>query len=92
MIEVRPAVSTDVETITYYNIALCRETEGREQWGQPLTELRAICGEDFISYPGSAWARTASEAPPPGSLSYHPTQARSIATDEANPGPQHYAA
>ena len=65
MIEVMPAVSTDVETITYYNIALCRETEGRAQWCQPLTELRAICGEYFILYPGSAWARTALEAPPP---------------------------
>ncbi|MCU0709561.1 MAG: GNAT family N-acetyltransferase [Pirellula sp.] len=30
MIEIRPAVSTDVETIAHFNIALCRETEGRE--------------------------------------------------------------
>jgi hypothetical protein len=30
MIEIRQAVSTDVETITQFNIALCRETEGRE--------------------------------------------------------------
>lgn len=30
MIEIRQAVSTDVETIARFNIALCRETEGRE--------------------------------------------------------------
>lgn len=30
MIEIRQAVSADVETITHFNIALCRETEGRE--------------------------------------------------------------
>ncbi|MFN7842313.1 MAG: GNAT family N-acetyltransferase [Pirellula sp.] len=30
MIEIRQAISTDVETITLFNIALCRETEGRE--------------------------------------------------------------
>lgn len=30
MIEIRQAVSSDVETIALYNIALCRETEGRE--------------------------------------------------------------
>jgi hypothetical protein len=29
MIEIRQAVSTDVETIAQFNIALCRETEGR---------------------------------------------------------------
>ena len=30
MIEIRPAVSSDVETIAQYNIELCCETEGRE--------------------------------------------------------------
>ena len=30
MIEIRQAISTDVDTITLFNIALCRETEGRE--------------------------------------------------------------
>jgi GNAT superfamily N-acetyltransferase len=30
MIEIRQAATTDVETIAHYNIALCRETEGRE--------------------------------------------------------------
>jgi predicted GNAT family acetyltransferase len=30
MIEIRQAVSSDVETIADYNIALCRETEGRD--------------------------------------------------------------
>ena len=28
MIEIRQAVSTDVETIAHFNISLCRETEG----------------------------------------------------------------
>ena len=46
----------------------------------------------LVSYPGSAWVRTALEAPPPGSLSYHPSQARSSATDEANSGLKHHAA
>jgi len=61
MIEVRQAASTDVETIAYYNIALCKETEGREL--DPVTVTRGV--RRFISYPGSAWARTALEAPPP---------------------------
>ncbi|MCU0713540.1 MAG: GNAT family N-acetyltransferase [Pirellula sp.] len=30
MIEIRQAAASDVETIANYNIALCRETEGRE--------------------------------------------------------------
>ena len=30
MIEIRQAAASDVETIAHYNIALCRETEGRE--------------------------------------------------------------
>lgn len=30
MIEIRQALPRDVETIAHYNIALCRETEGRE--------------------------------------------------------------
>ena len=30
MIKIRQAVDTDVETIARFNIALCRETEGRE--------------------------------------------------------------
>jgi ribosomal protein S18 acetylase RimI-like enzyme len=30
MIEIRQALPSDVETIAYYNIELCRETEGRE--------------------------------------------------------------
>lgn len=30
MIEIRQAASTDVDTIARYNVALCRETEGRE--------------------------------------------------------------
>lgn len=30
MIEIRRAVSSDLETIARFNIALCRETEGRE--------------------------------------------------------------
>jgi hypothetical protein len=88
MMEIRQAVSTDVETITQFNIALCRETEGREL--DPVTVTHGV--RRFVSYPGSAWARTALEAPPPGSLSCHPAQARSSATDEANPGLKHHAA
>jgi len=91
MIEVRQAVSTYVETIAYYNIALCRETEVREL--DPVTVTHGV--RRFISYPGSAgsaWACTALEVPPPGSLSYHPSQGRSIATTKSNPGPLHHAA
>jgi GNAT superfamily N-acetyltransferase len=40
MIEVRQAVSTDVETITQFNIALCRETEGREL--DPVTVIKGV--------------------------------------------------
>ena len=40
MIEIRQAVSTDVETIADYNIALCRETEGREL--DPATVTRSV--------------------------------------------------
>ena len=30
MIEIRQAVSSDVETISHFNVALCRDTEGRD--------------------------------------------------------------
>ena len=40
MIEIRPAVSTDVETIAQFNIALCRETEGREL--DPVTVTNGV--------------------------------------------------
>jgi hypothetical protein len=50
MMEIRQAVSTDVETITQFNIALCRETEGREL--DPVTVTHGV--RRFVSYPGSA--------------------------------------
>ena len=40
MIEIRQAVSTDVETIAHFNIALCRETEGREL--DPVTVTNGV--------------------------------------------------
>ena len=40
MIEIRPAVSTDVEIIAQFNIALCRETEGREL--EPVTVTNGV--------------------------------------------------
>ena len=40
MIEIRQAVSTDVETIAQFNIALCRETEGREL--DPVTVTHGV--------------------------------------------------
>lgn len=47
MIEIRQAVSTDVETITQFNIALCRETEGREL--DPTTVTAGVTR--FVSEP-----------------------------------------
>lgn len=38
MIEIRQAVSADAETVTNFNIALCRETEGRELDRMTVTE------------------------------------------------------
>ena len=40
MIEIRQALSSDVETITQFNIALCRETEGREL--DPVTVTNGV--------------------------------------------------
>ena len=40
MIEIRLAVSADVETIAHFNIALCRETEGREL--DPVTVTNGV--------------------------------------------------
>lgn len=47
MIEIRQAVSTDVETIAHFNIALCRETEGREL--DPVTVTNGV--GRFVSEP-----------------------------------------
>ena len=47
MLEIRPAVSTDVETIAHFNIALCRETEGREL--DPVTVTNGV--RRFVSEP-----------------------------------------
>ncbi len=47
IIEIRQAVSDDVETIAEFNIALCRETEGREL--DPLTVLEGV--RRFVSEP-----------------------------------------
>ncbi len=47
MVEIRRAVSTDVETIALYNIALCRETEGREL--DPVTVTNGV--RRFVSEP-----------------------------------------
>ncbi len=40
MIEIRQAVSNDVETVACFNIALCRETEGREL--DPVTVTNGV--------------------------------------------------
>lgn len=40
MIEIRQAVSADVETIAQFNIALCRETEAREL--EPVTVANGV--------------------------------------------------
>jgi GNAT superfamily N-acetyltransferase len=45
MIKIRPAVFTDVETIAQFNIALCRETEGREL--DPVTVTNGV--KRFVS-------------------------------------------
>ena len=47
MIEIRQAVSTDVETMAHFNIALCRETEGREL--DPVTVTNGV--RRFFSEP-----------------------------------------
>ena len=47
MIEIRQAVSTDVETIAHFNIALCRETEGWER--DPVTVTNGV--RRFVSEP-----------------------------------------
>ena len=47
MIDIRRAVSTDVETIALFNIALCRETEGREL--DPVTVTNGV--RRFVSEP-----------------------------------------
>ncbi|MBL8873420.1 MAG: hypothetical protein JNK90_26805, partial [Planctomycetaceae bacterium] len=47
MIQIRQALSSDVETITQYNIALCRETEGREL--DPATVTQGV--KRFVSEP-----------------------------------------
>ena len=47
MIEIRPAVDADVETIAGFNIALCRETEEREL--DPVTVLEGV--RRFVSEP-----------------------------------------
>ncbi len=40
MMQIRQAVSTDVDTIAHFNIALCRETEGREL--DPVTVAHGV--------------------------------------------------
>ncbi len=46
MFEIRQAMSTDVETIAHFNIALCRETEGRELDPATVTNgVRRFVGE-----------------------------------------------
>jgi ribosomal protein S18 acetylase RimI-like enzyme len=40
MIEIRQALSADVETIAHFNLALCRETEGREL--DPVTVTNGV--------------------------------------------------
>ncbi|MDP1559990.1 MAG: GNAT family N-acetyltransferase [Pirellulaceae bacterium] len=47
MIEIRQALSTDVETIAHFNIALCRETERREL--DPVTVANGV--RRFVSEP-----------------------------------------
>ena len=47
MIVIRQAVSTDVETIAHFNIALCRETEGWER--DPVTVTNGV--RRFVSEP-----------------------------------------
>lgn len=47
MIEIRQADSSDVETIAHFNIALCRETEGREL--DPVTITSGV--RRFVSEP-----------------------------------------
>lgn len=47
MIEIRQALPSDVETIAHYNIALCRETEGREL--DPATVTNGV--RRFITEP-----------------------------------------
>jgi GNAT superfamily N-acetyltransferase len=47
IIEIRQATSADVETIAGFNIALCRETEGREL--DPVTVLEGV--RRFVSEP-----------------------------------------
>jgi GNAT superfamily N-acetyltransferase len=47
MIEIRQAMSTDVEKIAQFNISLCKETEGREL--DPVTVMNGV--ERFVCDP-----------------------------------------